>query len=167
MSRYVKQNIGKGEELILMAKPHWIALLPYIVLIPIGIWIALPQYPMLLLLVVLSFLAMISTIINLLTTAVAFSNKKVMCKTGLINTQKMDSPLDKINNVTVTSGLFGKILGYGNIVITTAAESHTYKGIKTPEKFRTALTEQIQTFEEDKATKQAIEMAKAMNATKD
>lgn len=166
MSRYIQQNIGKNEELILMVKPHWIALLPPITLLVIALIVTI-QHPIALILFFVFLIALISTTINLLTTVLAFSNKKVMCKTGLINTQKMDSPLDKVNNVTVASGLFGKIFGYGNIVITTAAETHTYKGIKTPEKFRTALAEQIQLFEEDKATKQAIEMAKAMNATKD
>jgi len=149
MNSYVQQNLGRDERLILMMKPHWIALLPHIPLI---------------LVYGLGFITMIPVVIRMLTTVIAFSNRKVMCKRGLINTIKMDSPLNQVNNVAVTSGLFGKIFGYGNLIITTASGTHAFKGIKSPEEFRKALIEQIQLFEEDKAKKQAEEMAKAMKA---
>jgi len=135
MSSYVQKNIGRDENLILMAKPHWMTILPHILLIPVfG----------------LGLLTIIPAIITRKTTVVAFTNRKVMCKTGLINTQKMDSPLNQVNNVSVASGLFGKIFGYGNITITTAAGTHAFRSIKAPEEFRKALTEQIHLFEEER-----------------
>jgi len=149
MDSYVQQNLGKDENLILLAKPHWATLIPHIILMFIGI----------------GFLTMPFAIIRMITTVVAFSNKKIMCKTGLINTKKMDSPLNQINNVVVTSGLFGKIFGYGDIAITTAAGVHAFNGIKSPEEFRQAVNEQIHQFENDRIKKQAEEMAKTMKAT--
>jgi len=95
MNNYVQQNLGKDEKLILTVNPHWITLLPHIPLI---------------LIYGLGLITMIPAVVRLLTTVVAFTDKKVMCKTGLINTRKMDSPLNQVNNVTVTSGLFGKII---------------------------------------------------------
>jgi len=135
MSSYVQQNIGKGETLIQITRPHGIALLPHILLIP---------------LFGLGLLTMIPVIIRLRTTVVAFSDKKIMCKTGLINTQKMDSPLSQVNNVVVSSGLFGKIFGFGTIAITTASGTHSFRGIKSAEKFRKALNEQIYLFSANK-----------------
>jgi len=143
--------MGINEKLIFMSKPHWITLIPHVFFMPFfGIGV----------------ITFIVALIRLLTTVVAFSDKKVMCKTGLINTHKMDSPLNQVNNVVVANGLLGKIFGYGKIVITTAAGTHAFKGIKAPEKFRKALSEQIQVFEDNRLKKQAEEIAKAMVSAK-
>lgn len=44
----------------------------------------------------------------------------IIGKTGLIRTNKMASPISKINDVSVYSGLLGKIFGYSTICISTA-----------------------------------------------
>ena len=44
-----------------------------------------------------------------ITGVLIITNKRVNGKTGLINTNELDSPLNKINGVQVRQGLFGKI----------------------------------------------------------
>lgn len=44
----------------------------------------------------------------------------VVGKVGFIKTTKMVTPITKVQNISVHSGLFGKILGYSTITVETA-----------------------------------------------
>lgn len=84
-----------------------------------------------------SFLAVFPHFISFLTSELAITNKRVVGKVGLIRTHSITSPLNKIQNVTVASGLFGKIFGYGGLKIETAGSSPVvFYGIKKPEEFK-------------------------------
>ena len=78
-------------------------------------------------------------------TELAVTDRRVLSKTGLLRTEVKATPLDKVNNVTVTRSMFGGMLGYGDIEITTAtaeeADNHSVKALSHPERFRNALTE--------------------------
>ena len=149
MSVYVEQNIGKDEGLVLEAKIHWATLIPHV---------------MLMFIYLIGLITIIPAIIRMCTNVLAFTNKKILGKTGWINTHALDAPLDKINNVSVSSGLFGKILGYGTVSITTSSGSYLFKGIAGADSFKTSLMAQIDQFAEDRIKKQATEMAQAMKA---
>ena len=84
-------------------------------------------------------------------------------KVGLIKTKKLNSPLDKVQSVSVSNGLFGKIFGYGTITITTAASSIAFDGIAGANKLNLRINEQIEKASEAKMMKQAELMAKAFN----
>lgn len=172
MSKYVDQNIGRDEELVLEAKVHWTTLIPAIIILLIGVIglsggtvsgssDALPAF--MAFLIIALFIA-IPRIIRIFTTELAFTNKKVLGKKGLINTNALDAPLNKINNVAVSSGLGGKIFGYANIIITTSSGSFPYKGIASANNFKTSLMEQIDKYDEDRIKKQAVEMAQAIKS---
>lgn len=49
----------------------------------------------------------------------------VIGKTGFIKTVKMVSPISKVQDVSVHTGLFGKIFGYSTITVSTAGSSGT------------------------------------------
>ncbi len=83
-------------------------------------------------------------------------------KTGIIRTKKLNSPLDKVQSVSVSSGLFGKIFGYGTITITTAASTIAFAGIKGANRLNELINEQVEKASEAKMMKQAQLMAQAM-----
>lgn len=84
-----------------------------------------------------SFIAIFPHFIRFLTTELALTNKKVIGKVGLIRTHSVASALNKIQNISISSGLFGKIFSYGTIKIETAgAEPVSFYGIKKPESFK-------------------------------
>lgn len=62
-----------------------------------------------------SFIAIFPHFIRFLTTELALTNKKVIGKVGLIRTHSVASALNKIQNISISSGLFGKIFSYGTI----------------------------------------------------
>ena len=90
------------------------------------------------------------------------TNKRVRGKTGLINTNELDSPLNKINGVQVKQGLLGKMFNYGTISITTASTVFHFDMISEPNDFKTILNNQIEIYDEERIEKQAKKMAEAM-----
>ncbi|MEG1509785.1 MAG: PH domain-containing protein [Clostridia bacterium] len=135
MSKYVESQLGKDEKIIRKGKISYASLIS---------------------------IFFIRNIIAMSTTELAITNKNVVGKVGLIKTQTMSSPLNKVQNVSVSSGLFGKIFGYGNVKITTSSGDYCFRCISKPNDFKTALMSQIDQYEEDKISSQASQMASAM-----
>jgi len=146
MGKYMQSNLGKDETVLYEAKVSWAMLVPHIILM----------------LVFIGFITIIIAIVRNITTELGFTNKKLLGKRGLIRTIVMDAPLNKINNVLVTSGLWGKICNFGTVAVTTSSGSYMFKAISRPNEFRAALMNQIDQFDDDRVKKQAEEMARAM-----
>ena len=62
----------------------------------------------------------------------------------------------------IRSGLFGKIFGYSNIKITTAADSISFSYVKKAEEFKKAVFAQQEIYNDEKIKQQATQMASAM-----
>ena len=105
---------------------------------------------------------MIKDIIKFFTTKIIITNKRIRGKTGLINTNELDSPLNKINGVQVEQGLFGKLFNYGTISITTSSTVFHFDMISKPQDFKNILNNQIELYDNERIQKQAKEIAKAI-----
>ena len=95
-------------------------------------------------------------------TELAFTNKRVIGKAGVFSSRALDTTLEKVDSVTTSSGLFGKIFGYGKITVRTAADSFVFKDVKRPEEFKRALMAQIDKAEQDRLIEQTKAMAAAV-----
>lgn len=146
MGKYITRNLGIGETIVLQGHVHWACLI-----LPIIFSLYIVGIPWL-----------IFNIVRMRTTEIGFTNKSFIGKVGLINTKVMNSPLNKLNNVSVQSGLGGKIFGYGTIHVDTASGSYNYAYIKNADNFRTNLLHAIEQYEQDLIKRQAMEMAAAM-----
>lgn len=102
-------------------------------------------------------------IIKYFTTILEITNKRVRGKTGLVNTNELDSPLNKINSVQVKQGFFGKIFNYGTIAITTSSSVFEFDYVTKPNEFKSILNNQIEAYDELKMEMQAKKIANAMN----
>ncbi|MBQ3427400.1 MAG: PH domain-containing protein [Clostridia bacterium] len=145
---YIQNNLKKDEKIILEGKLHGAMLIPHILLmfIFVGLFTIVPA------------------IIKMKTTELTITNKRLVGKLGLIKTTELDTPLNKINNVNVSSGFWGKIFGYGTIKVNSSSGIYEFSGIKNADLFRSTLMNQIDKFDDDRIKKQAQEMAKAMKA---
>jgi uncharacterized membrane protein YdbT with pleckstrin-like domain len=153
MSKYVENNLNRNETIVKKASISKLSLIPA--------WFAG---------IVFCFLLFIPTIKAIITTIkvfnieLAITSRRVIGKAGVVNSSAMDAPLDKVQNCSVSSGLGGKIFGYGTVVIDTAAGKYIFTMVKQPDNFKKALMAQIEQAQEDKMKQQAEEMAKAMAA---
>lgn len=112
--------------------------------------------------ILIGFIWLIKDLIKFFTTKLIITNKRVNGKTGLINTNELDSPLNKINGIQVKQGLFGKIFNYGTISITTASTVFNFDYIDKPNEFKNILNNQIEKYDDDRIEKQAKKMAEAI-----
>ena len=151
MSKYVENNLGKNETIVKKAELNGLFLL--------GAWIRG---------ILLFWLLFVPTVKAIVATVrfthieLGITNKRVVGKVGVANTQALDAPLNKIQNASVTQPFFGKIFNYGTVRIDTAAGKFEFPAVKNADAFKGMLMAQIDQYEEDKIKQQAEEMAKAM-----
>ena len=71
------------------------------------------------------------------------TDSRVIDESGVLTVRMMDSPLETIHNVGCEQTLFGRMLGFGRVVIQTAAEhgETTIDGLARPEELRDAIIE--------------------------
>jgi uncharacterized membrane protein YdbT with pleckstrin-like domain len=76
-------------------------------------------------------------IINVASTELAATNKKLIGKVGFIRRSSIDIPLQKIESINVDQGIFGRMVGYGRISIRgTGGNQCNIPYIKNPLNFR-------------------------------
>ena len=70
----------------------------------------------------------------------AVTNKRVIIKLGVLQTRSVELLLAKIEGIVVSQGLAGKLLGYGEIVVTgSGGTQECFAGISAPFEFRRAV----------------------------
>lgn len=149
--KYVEQNLGKDETIVRKADLNSLFLL--------STWLKG---------ILLCWLLLIPTIKAIIATVqfhhieLAITTKRVIGKYGVMNTKALDSPLNKIQNVSVTQQFFGKIFNYSTIQINTAAGEYQFGAIKNGDAFKGMIMAQIDQYEEDRLNQQANKMAQAM-----
>lgn len=148
---YVEKNLGKNEQIVKVADKNGLFL--------IGVWLKGILFCWLLLIPLIK--AIVATV-RFAKVELAITNKRIIGKVGVLNTNSLDSPLNKIQNVSENQTFGGKIFNYSTIVITTAAGSYKYDCIKKGAEFKNAIMAQIDQYEEDRIKQQASEMAAAM-----
>lgn len=159
---YLENNLGRGEEIIFKAEVCKAA-----AIIPAAIWGVIAFIIGFIVLgiiggIIAAAIIVIPKILQINNIELGLTNKKILGKYGIINTKTMDSPIGKVNSVTVEQGLDGKIFGYGKIVISTSSGGYTFNFIKNTDSFRSAVMEQIDIAEEEKIRRQAEQLAGAI-----
>jgi uncharacterized membrane protein YdbT with pleckstrin-like domain len=87
----------------------------------------------------------------------AITSQRVIDESGVLSVRAEDSPLDKINNITCTQSLWGRLLGYGALSIQTAAEigSATLETVARPMILKETILEQQERARRYVMTRQA------------
>ena len=149
---YFRNLMRVGEDIIHEGKTHWFAILLTIamcmILIIVGIELSIELeteiYFVGCLITVLALICI--AIIRKYSTKLGFSNKRVLGEYGVFKTYTIDIPLNKVNNVSISKGVFGSIFGYGNVHIISSSVAHKFKNIAEPEIFRINLLKQIDLY---------------------
>lgn len=99
----------------------------------------------------------------LFNTRLALTSKRIYGKTGIINTKSMDSPINKINSVSVEQGFWGKVFRYSTISVSTSSGTFKFAYIKNADEFKEKTMEQIDAYENERLKNQAAQLMGAMN----
>jgi uncharacterized membrane protein YdbT with pleckstrin-like domain len=162
----MKTQLKKNERVILITRPHWLTLTgPFVIMLVctiIGIWIG--SYTLIVTFTSIGYF--LYEIVKRNNNLWAVTNLRVIDEFGVFSNNAKESPLDKINNVSYRQSFWGKILGYGNVEIQTAAEigSTTYTSVENPRKLKDSITNMQEEYKQHQITNQASELAKAIIA---
>ena len=164
----MRTTLKKDETILLIIRQHWIRLL-----LPFFVWLAAA--------VLLIWLANTTGFIITLVTALypmyeylnwknnlwCVTNLRVVDESGFFSRYSKESPLDKINNVEYDQSIIGRILGYGNVDIQTAAElgETTYELIHHPKLLKDTITHAQEEYKKTQINRQAVQLAEAIAKT--
>lgn len=154
-----KSGLRKGEKVTCEATISSMPSIVYVILTVIAIIVAFSS-PSVGVLTICGILCLffIYQILFIKNIELYYTNKRVVGKTGILNIKSLDTPLNKINNVSVQNSVFG----YGIITITSSSGNYRFGYITNAEEIKNGLMEEIEKYEQEKIKEQAIQMAKAM-----
>lgn len=148
----VEEHLQPGEEILYRAETSRISLVPLAILMGLAILAAIltgtlvesaPGWGTIAALIVAALLGIVLAWKNyvLRTHEYVLTNHRVIQQTGILNKRSVDSRLDKINNVEHQQTLWGRILGFGDVIIDTASETGTavFRNITRPLDFKRAI----------------------------
>lgn len=162
----MKTQLKKDEKIILKTKPHWFTIVVPFLIMLIGsiIGFAIGSYGILIPLVLVCYF--IYKIIQRNNNIWVVTNLRVIDEYGVFSNNTKESPLDKINNVSYRQSFWGKIFGYGNVQIQTAAEigSTTYFAVENPKELKDTITQMQEDYKQYQINKQTTELASAIVA---
>lgn len=151
MGKYVEQNLNRGESIVKKADLNPIML--------VFTWLFGILFCWLLLVPLVK--AIIATV-KFCNVELAVTNKRVVGKVGVFNTQTLDAPLNKVQNASTKGTFWGKIFNYATVTVNTAAGEYKFAGIKNADAFKGIIMNQIEAYEEQRMKDQAQQMATAM-----
>lgn len=104
---YIQESLSEGERLETLFKLHWLAWMPmvgWLLLGPITFGI--------------TWLVAIYEFLRLKNIEQGVTNKRVIHKRGIISRKTDEMKIASIETVEIDQGVFGRILGFGNVRVT-------------------------------------------------
>lgn len=160
---YVEKNLVPGETVIYETRLHWIVMLGHIIvgcLLFAGAVILLyyaftsheipPTTSRVMewggvALLVCSVVAILMGMIRRNATEMAVTNHRVVIKTGLASRKTIEMLLNKVETIEVRETFFGRMLGYGTIVVIgTGGTPEPFDKVAHPLEFRSQVQQQIE-----------------------
>lgn len=124
----MRTKLKKNEEVLYIARRHWIVLVPDILLCLLAITLvvytkSIHNFEVPAFIVFLILLAkFLYTILYRKYDIWVVTDTRIIDEYGVLSHNFKENPLDKINNVNVFQGIIGRLFDYGTVEIQTAAE---------------------------------------------
>lgn len=143
---YIDGNLLGGERVVFRTRLHWkllvgpllfaiVTVLAIPLLMSQGIW-----HNLVLIAPGAGLLAVLVAIIRRQSSDFAVTNKRVMMKVGVFSTRSVEILLNKIEAIAVHQSLLGRMLDYGDIVVTgTGGTEEAFSSIQAPMLLRRAV----------------------------
>lgn len=145
---YVDTHLLKDEIVIYRTLLHWkvfiipvvfaVIVLALFVLVAAKVGYKHPE----LLMFIPAILFILNAYITRRSSEFAVTNRRVIMKAGVLRTRSLEILLNKVEALAVNQTLFGKMLNYGDIIITgSGGTKELYEGIENPLALRRAVQE--------------------------
>jgi uncharacterized membrane protein YdbT with pleckstrin-like domain len=161
----MRTALKKDEKILVIIRQHWIKLA-----MPFAGWLAAAVLLLLFAGTTGFIITLVSTLypmyeyLNWKSNLWCVTNLRVVDESGFFSRYSKESPLDKINNVEYDQSIWGRILGFGNVDIQTAAEmgETTYQLIHDPKLLKDSITHAQEEYKKAQINKQATQLAEAI-----
>lgn len=142
----IDENLVKDEKILARAELNPAVLIYPIALLIIALLIGIAAGNFMagiVLVIVVGCFGPFKRIFDFLTCEFSITTKRVYgrCKPKLIGYEELDTPIDKVNTLAVKKDLFGSILGYSTISITSFGEGWTFHGVKNAQELKNTFYE--------------------------
>ena len=162
----MRTSLKSNEKILIIIRQHWLRLI-----LPITVWLVtgviligfLKSTASFIITLILS-LYPIYEYLNWKHNLWCVTNLRVVDESGFLSRYSKESPLDKINNVEYDQTFWGRIFGFGNVDIQTAAEmgETTYQLIHHPKLLKDTITHAQEEYKKAQINKQATQLAEAI-----
>jgi uncharacterized membrane protein YdbT with pleckstrin-like domain len=169
----MRANLKPTEKLILQTQKHWIVLInPALVLLlfyiitVIAFWYNATAGMVFLAFTCIPLVYLLWKIIERKYDIWVVTNIRIIDEFGVLSHNAKESPIDKVNNVSFTQSFWGRLFGYGDVQIQTAAESGmtTYYYVSNPRLLTDTVTKCQEDFRQAQIKRQAEQLANAINS---
>ena len=143
---YVDANLLEGERVMYRTRLHWKVFIPpllfaVVIAAPLAWlklvdkWNAFAWIP-----VVIVLIWLVAAVVRRQTSEFVVTSKRVLMKTGVFTVRSIELLLSKVEGIVVHQSLAGRMLGYGDIVLTgSGGTQEPFSSIQTPLAFRNAV----------------------------
>jgi uncharacterized membrane protein YdbT with pleckstrin-like domain len=165
----MRTHLKKDEKLLLITHQHWMTLIvPFIACLIIITLLFYFIDPTIALIIALGLLLVPGYLyLEWKNNLWAVTNMRVIDESGFFTRYSKESPLGKINNVEYSQGVLGRMFGYGNVEIQTAAElgDTQYTMIQEPKLLKDTITHAQEDYKGTQVKNQAQQLADAIKLT--
>ncbi|MEP7255897.1 MAG: PH domain-containing protein [Ferruginibacter sp.] len=166
----MRTTLKKDEKKLIIIRQHWLKLvLPFLawLMLAILLLVFITNYKVDFIIILLTALYPMVEYINWKNNLWCVTNLRVVDESGFFTRYSKESPLDKINNVEYDQSVWGRIFGFGNVDIQTAAElgETTYNLIHHPKLLKDTITHAQEEYKKMQITNQATQLAEAIART--
>lgn len=122
---YVESNLLKGERVRARAHVHWWAWGKGLILALIGIFVVSYAPFLSTLLIMVGGYLIVRGLIVVMTTELVVTDRRVIAKFGLIRRSTIELLHHKVEGMAIDQSVFGRLLGFGTIVVNGTGSSKT------------------------------------------
>ena len=134
---YIESNLLADEKLVYKVRLHWIIFVKSCVLIFLGIIFLLIQPIIALVVIAIGCFALISPVINYITSEFGVTDKRVIIKVGLLRRRTLELLLRHVEASSVDQSVMGRLLNFGSVTLTgTGGVREVFDNISAPLEFR-------------------------------
>ena len=161
----MRTKLKNDEIILLITRQHWVRLLlPFVIWLLAAVLLIIFASTTGFIIALVAALYPIIEYLNWKNNLWCITNLRVVDESGFFNRYSKESPLDKINNVEYDQNIWGRIFGFGNVDIQTAAElgETTYELIQHPKLLKDTITHAQEEYKKTQISIQATQLAEAI-----
>ena len=143
---YIESNLMSGEYIVHRSTLHWIIFSRPIFFILVAVLMLSNETTILFggLVFLIGLVDGVGRFVSYRASEFGVTNKRVLVKVGIIQRRSVETLLSKVEGIGVDQTIWGRMLGYGTIVVTgTGGTAKPFEQIREPLEFRRKVQEQI------------------------